>query len=174
MCHCKEAMFSYCKRSGNQNFAEVPYQYHMNPMQTTQGFGRRPLFCGNLAQPFVHNRGVPMNLLEVEAQLKGQDRSMQPNCGDQNDERTLQYSPFRWLQDTPTPTKGPVPCAPTPMIEYKTYTGSMCNHSTGLTPCGQRCGCSPRCQCKEMFRDRNVSRPYVGQLGISAVPGCKF
>lgn len=169
-------MFSYCKRSVNTKNSKFPHAYHMNSIQTQKGFGKDPTLCDNIQMPFVHHRGTPRDLLDLEAKIKGQDYKVQPFCANpsvEDTENDLQFSTFGWLQGQPIP-RGPAPCAPTPIIEVKTYGGSSCDHVGGVRPCGQACGCSPRCQCKEMWRDRNMQRPAVGVLGFSQVPGCKF
>ncbi len=166
-------MFSYCKRTTSNPYTHVPYQYHMSPLQTADGFGKTPMYCQNINVPFVHNRGVPRNLLDLESKLKGQDKSVQPFCANPCNEKDLQFSTFKWLTEQPRPV-GPIPCAPVPMIEVKSYGGSACNHVGGQTPCGNACGCSPRCQCKEVWRERNLTRPYVGQIGMTITPAEKF
>ena len=168
-------MFSYCKRSGTNKNTKFPFSSHLSGLHTTGGFGKGPLLCDNIQMPFVHNRGLPRNLLDFEAKLQGKDPEVQPYCSDPSTEDAdqLQFSHLDWLKGQPIP-RGPIPCAPTPMVEVKGYGGSACDHAGGVRPCGGKCGCSPRCQCKEMWRERNMTRPAIGVMGMSAVPGCKY
>ncbi len=166
-------MFSYCKRGLNED-AHFTYDYHVNSLQTSKGFGKNPTLCNNVQMPFVHNRGLPRNLLDAEAKLKGQDSSVQPYCFNPVKEDALQFSTFGWLQGQPIP-KGPIPCGPVPMIEVKTYANEQCANPGGVKPCGENCGCSKSCQCNAGMFHRNMSsKPALGMLPMSSVAGCKF
>jgi hypothetical protein len=169
-------MFSYCNRGlQGERFSEKPFQYQMSSLNTLRGFGKPPMFCPSLQMPYVSSRGLPRHLLDKEAKLKGQDYHTQPFCANpENEGDKLDFSPFKWLQEQPLPTRAPVPCAPTPFIEVKQYGGSACDHVGGVTPCGHSCSCSPRCQCKELWRDRNMTKPAIGVLPMHKMPGCRI
>lgn len=167
-------LFSYCKRGQQDSFDNVPFNYYTNTMLTPPGFGKAPVFCRNINVPFVHNRGVPKELLEFEGQLRGQDRSLQPFCSNPANEPQIEFSTLEWLHNQPIP-KGPIPCAPSPIIQVKTYGENLCAHVPGVRPCGERCGCSSVCQCKEYWREKNMTRPqHTGTLRMSTTPGCKI
>lgn len=166
-------MFSYCKKNNINKDSQFLYDYYVNPLQTAKGFGRDPSLCNNIQMPFVQHRGLPRNLLDAEAKLKGQDPSVQPYCSNQKLEGSLQFSTFGWLQDQPIP-KGPIPSGPVPMIEVKSYGSPQCQHPGGFKPCGGNCGCSHNCQCKDMFHRNMTSKPALGMLPMTQVPGCKF
>jgi hypothetical protein len=160
-------MFSYCKRSNyDRNFTHMPFEYHTSPMLTTKGFGE-PRVCANINVPFVHNRGIPGNLIDLETRMRGQDRGVQPYCNSYlgKEAEDIQFSTFRDI-DLPRP-KGPIPCAPVPIVQMKAYDTNMCNHVKGNDPCGHSCACSPRCQCKEVWRGMNkLGRPYIPPLSF--------
>ncbi len=169
-------MFSYCKRGTKRDdkYTEEMFNYYVNPLKTIAGFGKNEILCNNIQMPFVYNRGLPRNLLDLEAKLKGQDSSVQPFCSNADNEDVLQFSTLGWIQDQPIP-KGPIPCAPVPMVQVKAFS-SFCQ-DTGLTkPCGERCDCGRNCQCgspAEMNRNR-TTKPELGLLPMTVVPACKF
>lgn len=167
-------LFSYCKRTSNNEYTNVPYLYHMSPLQTVQGFGKIPAYCKRLNVPYVANRGLPRNLIDMETELKGQGKRYQPYCANTHEKGDIQFSMFDWLKDVPQPNKAPIPCVPSPIVQMSPTGGTLCNHSPITTRCGRSCACTPSCQCKISSLDRNMTRPHVGSIGFKVEPACNY
>jgi hypothetical protein len=167
-------LFSYCKRTSNNEHTHVPYVYKMSPLQTIQGFNKLPAYCQGLNVPYVANRGLPRNLIERETELRGQGKIYQPYCANTTEKGDLQFSMFDYLQNMPYPHKAPIPCVPTPVVQMSPSGGSPCSHSHITTRCGRSCACSLSCQCKIQSLERNVTRPQVGGVGLRTEPVCRF
>ena len=167
-------MFTYCKRgkSGGSTEAktdQLAYSYHMSKLNTVKGFGT-PYLCQSLNQPWVHNRGVPRDLLALEDAIKGRDRTYHPLC--QGEQEELSFSTFR---PPPVMPRGLPGTAPVPIIEVKGYGGGAngCDH-LGQS-CHDGCMCSSRCQCKGAWRGMNpTGRPQVPYLGMAPAPACRI
>jgi hypothetical protein len=170
-------MFTYCKRTKTTNNqakeSQMPYAYHTSKLNTLKGFGHQAHMCESLNQPWVQNRGVPRNLLDLEAAIKGRDRSHQPWCqATENDDEDLKFSTFR---PPPVLPKGLPATAPVPLIEVRGYGGlGSCDHAARGPSCGSECRCPDRCQCKGAWRGMNVTKALVGPPGFSAIPSCKI
>lgn len=170
-------MFSYCKRGQAESID--PYRYQTSQLQTVEGFGRGPALCHNMPAAFGQRTRIPRHLVDVEAVMKGQDSRVQVACQNPNEDRLPEFSNWKWLTDTPMARIGqPIPCAPVPVVEVKTYgnngMNTLCAHAPGVRPCGETCSCSKLCQCKELWKDRNMTRPQTGTLQLVGAAGCRI
>jgi len=165
-------LFSYCKRSNSEEYAHVPYRYIMSPLHTARGFGKTPAVCNNLNVPYVANRGIPVQLIDKEGELRGQGRVNQPFCATSRVPGEIQFSMLDWLKDVPVPNKSPIPCVPTTSVQMSPKGGSLCSHINLKTRCGDSCACGPGCQCRIQGLERNMARPHVGPVGFNAEPAC--
>jgi hypothetical protein len=168
-------LFSYCKRTSNNDQSQVPYRYRMSPLQTCSGFGKNPIVCSGLNFPHIANRGLPRSLIDTETKLRGQGIKYQPFCGNAREGDNIQFSVFDWLKGAPQPNLKPIPCVPTPVVQTSPERGGfLCEHSPITTRCGRSCACGLNCQCKIPSMDRNVSRPQIGSLGFQSKPVSAF
>lgn len=90
-------MFSYCKRCTVNNEAAYDYQMTMNkpPKKATP--------CHNLGVPYVQYRGIPVDLVDLNSQIKGQDSRFQTFCKNEETEcdNNIDLSEFRKFPHIP-------------------------------------------------------------------------
>ena len=73
-------MFTQQCRKGNRQSDEKTFNYIVNEVVTNNN--NNPRLQNNLSSPFIQNRGIPNNLIDINTQLRGQDRNIQPNCNE--------------------------------------------------------------------------------------------
>jgi hypothetical protein len=164
-------LFSYCKRTSDNSLTHVPFNYHVNPLETPQGFGKQPTMCNGLNVPHVYNRGIPKSLFDKETEIRGQGRMFQPYCSNPCENNGIEFSMFKWMKDTPVAKIGqPIPCAPIPVIEVKQY-----GQPPVYNPIFDGDLCETGCKEHPFQFSRNMTRPQqTGQIGMNVTPSCKI
>ena len=176
-------LFTWCNRSSDNSFSQVPFEYQTSKLNTISGFGRKPALCPGVNVPYVTNRGVPKSLFNQEMQLKGQDSMFQPVCASATQEKTIQFSMMDYYNDIPV-GKAAV-CGPVPITQVQTSCGGcngpstdmravMCAHFPVNYVCNDSCRCPPNCVCKQMQTGRNLGKLQMPTLPVVMSPNCQL
>jgi hypothetical protein len=113
-------MFSFCKRNKGISYDSTNkelFDYNINSLNSEKGFGKKPLLCNGLTQPFVQNRQFPSDMIDLNTYIRGQN-SAEQHCS--FDTQEIQFSTFR--------DQYQVPRGPPPQTTISTYGNSECNN----------------------------------------------
>jgi len=112
--------------------------------------GKKNMLCQGINVGHVYNRGLPRDLVDLEGNMKGQNRNLQPFCATEGED--IQFSVFD--RAMPRAAFGPMPTPPVSVIQTRDVTENRsCYHGAGN--CGAECPHTAVCPCKDAWQSMN-------------------